>query len=56
MKDEQGRVRLGLDETLRTQESGEATVPSPGGLLEAVERLVELADQVGVAGSTNPTG
>jgi hypothetical protein len=29
-KDEQGRVRLGLDETLRTLEGGEATVPSPG--------------------------
>jgi hypothetical protein len=30
-------VRLGFDEALRTQESGEATVPSPGGLLEVVE-------------------
>jgi hypothetical protein len=27
-----------------------------GGLLEAVEGLVELADHVGVSGSTNPMG
>jgi hypothetical protein len=47
-EDEQGRVRLGLDETLRTQ-GDEANVPSPGGLLEAVEGLVELADHVGVS-------
>jgi hypothetical protein len=53
-KDEQGRVRLGLDKTLRTQEGGEATVPSPGCLLEAVEGLVELADHVGLSRVDKP--
>jgi hypothetical protein len=56
MEDEQGRVRLGLDETLRTQEGGEATVPSLGALLEAVEGLVEFADQVGVSRVDKPNG
>jgi hypothetical protein len=55
-EDEQGRVRLGLDETLQTQEGGEATVPSPGCLLEAVEGLVELADQVGLSRVDKPNG
>ena len=32
-EEEQGRVRLGFDEALRTQEGGEATVPRPGGCL-----------------------
>ena len=54
-EDEQRRVRLGLDETLRTQ-GGEATVPRPGGLLEAVEGLVELADHVGVSRVDKPNG
>jgi hypothetical protein len=31
-EEEQGRVRLGFDEAPRTQESGEATVPSPRGV------------------------
>jgi hypothetical protein len=53
-KDEQGRVRLGLDETLRRQEGGEATVPSPRCLLEVVEGLVELADQVGLSRVDKP--
>jgi hypothetical protein len=56
MKDEQGRVRLGLDETLRTQEGGEVTLPSPGYLLEAVEGLIELADQVGLSRVDKPNG
>jgi hypothetical protein len=53
-EDEQGHVRLGLDESLRTQEGGEATVPSPGGPLEAVEGVVELADHVGVSRVDKP--
>jgi hypothetical protein len=53
-EDEQECVRLCLDETLRTQEGGEATVPSPGGLLEAVEGHVELADHVGVSRVDKP--
>jgi hypothetical protein len=55
-EDEQGRVRLGLDETLRTQEGGEATIPSPGCLLEAVEGLVELVDQIGSSRVDKPNG
>jgi hypothetical protein len=55
-EDEQRRVRPGLDKTLRTQEGGETTVPSPGGLLEAVEGLVELVDQVGVSRVDKPNG
>jgi hypothetical protein len=55
-EDELGRVRLGLDETLRTQEGGEVTVPSPRGLLETVEGLVELADHVWVSRVDKPNG
>jgi hypothetical protein len=55
-EEEQRRVRLGFDETLRTQESGKTTVPSPGGLLEAVEGLVKLADHVGVSKVDKPNG
>jgi hypothetical protein len=55
-EEEQGRVRLGFDEALRTQEGGEATIPSPGGLLEAIEGLVELADHVGVSRVDKPNG
>jgi hypothetical protein len=56
IEDEQGCVQLGLDEALLTQEGGEATVPGPGGLLEAVEGLVQLADHVGVSGIDKPNG
>jgi hypothetical protein len=50
-EEEQGHVRLGFDEALRTQEGGEATVPSP-----RVEGLVELADHVGVSRVDKPNG
>jgi hypothetical protein len=44
--DEQGRVRLGLDEADGGQVGGKATVPCPWRLLEAVQGLVQPADQI----------
>jgi hypothetical protein len=44
--DEQGRVRLGLNEADGGQVRGEATVPSPWRLLEAVQGPVQPADQI----------
>jgi hypothetical protein len=48
--DEQGRVRLGLDEADGGQVGGEATVPSPWRLLEAVKGPVQPADQIRTVG------
>jgi hypothetical protein len=43
-------VRLGLDEADGGQVGGEAAVPGPRRLLEAVEGAVQPADQVRVSG------
>jgi hypothetical protein len=44
--DEEGRVRLGLDEADGGHVRSEATVPGPWRLLEAVEGAIQPADQV----------
>jgi hypothetical protein len=44
--DEQGRVRLGLNEIDGGQVGGEATVPGLWHLLEAVQGAVQPADQI----------
>jgi hypothetical protein len=48
-KDEQGGVRERLDEPEPMRVVGEALVPRPGSLLQAVERLVKPADMVGAS-------
>jgi hypothetical protein len=42
-KDEQGCVRLGLDEAKGDGVDGEATVPGPRRLLDDIQRLVKLS-------------
>jgi hypothetical protein len=44
--DEQGRVRLGLDEAERGQVGDEATIPGPRRLLEAVQGAVQPTNQI----------
>jgi hypothetical protein len=48
--DEQGRVRLGLDEVDGDQVGGEATVPSPRRLLAAIHGVVQSIDQIRTSG------
>jgi hypothetical protein len=50
MKDEQGGVRLGLNESQSEEVCGKPAVPSPGSLLLPVEGLVEAADPVRLRG------
>jgi hypothetical protein len=42
--DEQGCVRLGLDETKGDQAGGEATIPGSWGLLKTIQRAIHPAD------------
>jgi hypothetical protein len=42
--DEQGHVRLGIDETKGDQVGGEATVPGSWGLLKAIQREIHPID------------
>jgi hypothetical protein len=47
--DEEGRIRLGLDEADGGQVGGEAAIPGPRRLLEAVEGTVQPTDQIRVS-------
>jgi hypothetical protein len=46
VEDEQGGVRLGLNKSQSEEVCGEPAVPSPGRLLQPVERHVEAVDSV----------
>jgi hypothetical protein len=46
MKDEQGGIRFRLNKSQCEEVRGEPVVPSPGHLLQAIERLVEATDPV----------
>jgi hypothetical protein len=54
--DEQGRVRLGLDEADGSQVGGEATVPGSRRLLETVHGAVQSADQIRTSGVDEASG
>jgi hypothetical protein len=45
-EDEQGGVRLGLNRSQGEEVCGEPAVPSPGCLLQLIERLVEAVDPI----------
>jgi hypothetical protein len=52
--DEQGGVRLSLNKSQGAEVRGEPAVPSPGCLLQPVERLVEAIDPVRLRGINKP--
>jgi hypothetical protein len=52
--DEQGGVKLGLNKSQGEELRGEPVVPSPGCLLQPVERFVEEADPIGLRGMNKP--
>jgi hypothetical protein len=49
-EDEQGGIELGLNKSQSEVVRGEPAVPSPGRLLQPIERLVEAADPVRLRG------
>jgi hypothetical protein len=52
--DEQGGVRLSLNKSKGEEVRGEQVVPSPGCLLQLVERLIEVANPVRLRGINRP--
>jgi hypothetical protein len=54
--DEHGCVRLGLDEFERDQVGVKATIPSSWCLLEAIQRVLQLADQTQLRGVDKADG
>jgi hypothetical protein len=54
VEDEQGGVGLGLNKSQSEEVRGEPAVPSPGCLLQPVERLVEAADPIRLRGINKP--
>jgi hypothetical protein len=55
-EDEQAGVGLGLHKTKCQQEGGKAAVPGSRGLLQAVQRLVQTADEGWVSRVLKPSG
>jgi hypothetical protein len=53
-EDKQGGVRLGLNKSQSEEVHGEPVVPSPGRLLQPVEKLVEAGDLVRLRGINKP--
>jgi hypothetical protein len=56
VKDEQGGVGLDLDKSQSEEVRGEQVVPTPGCLLQPIERLVEGHTRSSYMGLTNPIG
>jgi hypothetical protein len=54
--DEQGHVRLGLDEAEGDQVGDEVNVPSPQYLLESVQRAIQPIDLVRASGFNEASG
>jgi hypothetical protein len=53
-EDEQGGVGLGLNKSQGEEVRGEPAAPSPGHLLQPIERLVDAADPVRLHGINKP--
>jgi hypothetical protein len=56
LEDEEGGVVLGLNKSQGGDLCGEPAIPSPGRLLQPVQRLVEEADAIGLRRINNPVG
>jgi hypothetical protein len=54
VEDEQGGVGLGLNKSQSEEVCGESAIPSPGHLLQPVERLVEPTDPFRLRGINKP--